>query len=422
LLFEKVGLVPRRYPLLTRTAAVVLSLTASGLFAWPSGATAKRSGRPGRVQVGVDVLESEKFAPFRGKHIGLITNHTGLDAQGRSTVDLLSHAAGVQLVALFSPEHGLAGNNDDRVSSTKDAATGLPIYSLYAETRRPTDAMLQGIDTLVFDVQDAGVRFYTYTATMAYCMEEAAKHNIAFYVLDRPNPLGGEIVEGPVLDADKTGFTGYFALPVRYGLTIGELAQFFNAENHINCELHVIAMKNWHRNYFFESTGARWVPPSPNLRTLKGSILYPGLEILQNAGVSVGRGTETPFEEFGAPWINGDEVAADLNARQLPGLRFTGQPFIPVVGLYGGQRCGGVAVRVTDKQTVRSMRMGVEIATILKKLYPTQFDPAKLVFLVAHAGTIRQLQDGALPEQIVASWESQLHDFDALRRKYFLYK
>jgi uncharacterized protein YbbC (DUF1343 family) len=422
LLFEKVGLVPRRYPLLTRTAAVVLSLTASGLFAWPAGATAKRSGRPGRVQVGVDVLESEKFAPFRGKHIGLITNHTGLDAQGRSTVDLLSHAAGVQLVALFSPEHGLAGNNDDRVSSTKDAATGLPIYSLYAETRRPTDAMLQGIDTLVFDVQDAGVRFYTYTATMAYCMEEAAKHNIAFYVLDRPNPLGGEIVEGPVLDADKTGFTGYFALPVRYGLTIGELAQFFNAENHINCELHVIAMKNWHRNYFFESTGARWVPPSPNLRTLKGSILYPGLEILQNAGVSVGRGTETPFEEFGAPWINGDEVAADLNARQLPGLRFTGQPFIPVVGLYGGQRCGGVAVRVTDKQTVRSMRMGVEIATILKKLYPTQFDPAKLVFLVAHAETIRQLQEGALPEQIVASWESQLHDFDALRRKYFLYK
>jgi len=417
-----VGLVPRRNQLLTRTAAVVLSLAASGSFALPAGATAKRSGRRGRVQVGVDVLASEKFAPFRGKHIGLITNHTGLDAQGRSTVDLLSHAAGVQLVALFSPEHGLAGNNDDRVSSTKDAATGLPIYSLYAETRRPTDAMLRGIDTLVFDVQDAGVRFYTYTATMAYCMEEAAKHNIAFYVLDRPNPLGGEIVEGPVLDADKTSFTGYFALPVRYGLTIGELAQFFNAENHINCELHVVAMKNWHRNYFFESTGARWVPPSPNLRTLKGSILYPGLEILQNAGVSVGRGTETPFEEFGAPWINGDEVAAELNARQLPGLRFTGQPFSPVVGLYGGQRCGGVAVRVTDKQTVRSMRMGVEIATILKKLYPTQFDPAKLVFLVANAETIRQLQEGALPEQIVASWESPLHDFDALRRKYFLYK
>jgi uncharacterized protein YbbC (DUF1343 family) len=352
----------------------------------------------------------------------LITNHTGLDAQGRSTVDLLSHTPGVQLVALFSPEHGLAGNNDERVSSTKDAATGLPTYSLYAETRRPTDAMLQGIDTLVFDVQDAGVRFYTYTTTMAYCMEEAAKHNIAFYVLDRPNPLGGEIVEGPVLDADKTSFTGYYPLPVRYGLTIGELAQFLNTENHINCELHVIAMKNWHRNYFYESTGSRWVPPSPNLRTLKGSILYPGLEILQSAGVSVGRGTEAPFEEFGAPWINGDEVAAELNARHLPGLRFTDQPFIPVVGLYGGQRCGGVAVRVTDKQAVRSMSMGIEIAAILKKLYPTNLDPAKLLFLVANADTIRQLQEGMSPEQIVASWSNQLNDFDTLRRKYYLYK
>ena len=407
--------------LLTRTAAVVIFFTTGGVLSTPARST-KHSGRPGRVQVGLDVLESEKFAPLRGRHVGLITNHTGLDAQGRSTVELLTHAPGVQLVALFSPEHGLAGNNDERVASTKDAATGLPIYSLYAETRRPTDAMLQGIDTLVFDVQDAGVRFYTYTTTMAYCMEEAAKHNIAFYVLDRPNPLGGEIVEGPVLDADKTSFTGYYPLPVRYGLTIGELAQFLNTENHINCELHAIAMKNWHRNYFYESTGSRWVPPSPNLRTLKGSILYPGLEILQNAGVSVGRGTEAPFEEFGAPWINGDEVAAELNARHLPGLRFTGQPFIPVVGLYGGQRCGGVAVRVIDKQAVRSMSMGIEIAAILKKLYPANFDPAKLLLLVANADTIRQLQEGASPEQIIAGWSNQLNDFDILRRKYYLYK
>jgi uncharacterized protein YbbC (DUF1343 family) len=375
------------------------------------------------VQVGIDVLEAEKFAPLRGKHVGLITNHTGLDSQGRSTVDLLSHAPGVQLVALFSPEHGLAGRNEDeRIASTKDAATGLPIYSLYAETRRPTDSMLQGIDTLVFDVQDAGVRFYTYLTTMGYCMEEAAKHNIGFYVLDRPNPLGGEIVEGPMLDADKTSFTAYFPLPVRYGLTIGEIAKFLNTENHINCDLHVVEIKNWHRNYFYESTGLRWLPPSPNLRTLKGSILYPGLEILQSAGVSVGRGTETPFEEFGAPWINGDEVAAALNAQHLPGLHFTGQPFIPVVGLYGGQRCGGVAIRVGDKQAVRSMRMGIEIATILKRLYPNNLDPAKLTFLIANAETIRQLQEAVPPEQIVASWSTDLNTFDNLRRKYVLYK
>jgi uncharacterized protein YbbC (DUF1343 family) len=400
-----------------RFAAFLLCFSAPG-----HAAKTTHSGRPGRVQVGLDVLEAEKFATLRGKHIGLITNHTGLDALGRSNIDLLSHAPGVQLVALFSPEHGLAGHNDERVASTRDAATGLPIYSLYAETLRPTDAMLQGIDTLVFDVQDAGVRFYTYLSTMGYCMEEAAKRNIAFYVLDRPNPLGGELVEGPMLDPDKTSFTAYFPLPVRYGLTIGELAQLFNAENHIACDLHVVAMKNWHRNYFFESTGSRWIPPSPNLRTLKGAVLYPGLEILQNAGVSVGRGTETPFEEFGAPWINGDQVASALNARHLPGVRFSAQPFIPVVGLYMGERCGGVAVRVTDRQAVRSMRVGLEIATILKQLYPSNFDPNKLLLLTGNAETVRQLQDVTPPDQIVASWSAQLAAFDATRRKYFLYK
>ena len=382
----------------------------------------KHRGRPGRVQTGLDVLEAQKFAALRGKHIGLITNHTGVDSQGRTTVDSLSKAAGVQLVALFSPEHGLLGRNDERVSSSKDAATGLPVYSLYGETLRPTDEMLQGIDAIVFDIQDAGVRFYTYTVTMAYSMEEAAKRHIAFYVLDRPNPIGGEIIEGPVLDPDKTNFVGYFPLPVRYGLTIGELAQLFNTENHIGCDLHVVAMKNWHRNYFFESTGVRWVPPSPNLRTTKGAVLYPGLEILQNAGVSVGRGTETPFEEFGAPWINGEEVAAALNSRHLAGLHFVNQPFIPVTGLYSGQRCGGVGVRIMDKQAVRSMRMGMEIAIALKKLYPEKFDPAKLITLVGNDKTIQQLQDGVPAEQIVASWAEDLKSFDAMRKKYFLYK
>jgi uncharacterized protein YbbC (DUF1343 family) len=386
-----------------------------------SGA-AKRTGHAARVQTGLDVLESQKFAPLRGKHVGVITNHTGVDSQGRSTVDVLSRASGLKLVALFSPEHGLAGRNDEKISSSKDPATGLPVHSLYGETLRPTDEMLKGIDTLIFDVQDAGVRFYTYTTTMAYCMEEAAKRNIAFFVLDRPNPLGGEIVEGPMLDADKTNFVGYFPLPVRYGLTIGELAQLFNTENHIGADLHVIAMRNWHRNYFFESTGIKWIPPSPNLRTIKGSILYPGIEILQNAGVSVGRGTQAPFEEFGAPWLDGEEVAAALTERHLPGLHFTAQPFIPIVGLYSGQRCGGVAVRITDRFSVRSMRMGVEIAAILQKLYPKQFDPEKLLLLVGNSDTIQQLQAGAAPEKIAASWSTALTAFDQIRRKYFLYK
>jgi uncharacterized protein YbbC (DUF1343 family) len=388
----------------------------------PADSVSKHSRHAARVQTGLDVLESQKFAPLRGKHVGLITNHTGLDSQGRSTVDVLSHAAGVQLIALFSPEHGLAGRNDEKITSSKDPATGLPVHSLYGEALRPTDEMLKGIDALVFDVQDAGVRFYTYTATMAYCMEEAAKRQIAFFVLDRPNPLGGEIVEGPMLDADKTNFVGYFPLPVRYGLTIGELAQLFNAENHIGADLHVIAMKNWHRNYFFESTGIKWIPPSPNLRTTKGSILYPGIEILQNAGVSVGRGTQTPFEEFGAPWLNGDDVASALNGRHLPGLHFTAQPFIPIVGLYSGERCGGVAVRITERGAVRSMRMGLEIAMILHRLYPQQFDPEKLLLLIGNSDTIQQLQSGAAPEKIVASWATSLSTFDQIRRKYFLYK
>jgi uncharacterized protein YbbC (DUF1343 family) len=345
-----------------------------------------------------------------------------VDAQGRSNVDLLSHASSLQFVALFSPEHGLAGRNNEKIASSKDPSTGLPVYSLYGETNRPTDEMLKGIDALVFDIQDAGVRFYTYTVTMAYCMEEAAKRNIAFFVLDRPNPMGGEIVEGPMLDPDKTNFVAYFPLPVRYGLTIGELAQLFNAENHIGADLHVVAMKNWHRNYFFESTGMKWIPPSPALRTVKGSILYPGIEILQSPGVSVGRGTQAPFEEFGAPWMNGDEVAAALNERHIPGVHFAAQPFIPVSGPYSGERCGGVSIRITDRFAVRSMRMGLEIAEILQKMYPKDFDTAKLVGLVGNADTVQQLQSGVAPEKIVAGWSDALSNFDKVRRKYFLYK
>jgi len=282
--------------------------------------------------------------------------------------------------------------------------------------------MLQGIDALVFDIQDAGVRFYTYTVTMGYCMEEAAKRHIAFYVLDRPNPIGGEIVEGPMLDADKTSFVAYYPLPVRYGLTIGELAQFFNSENHINADLHVIAMKNWHRNYFFESTGLRWVPPSPNLRTMKGAITYPGLEILQNAGVSVGRGTETPFEQFGAPWMDGDKVAAALNSAQLPGLKFVAQSFIPVSGLYMGRRCGGVSIRIGDRNAVRAMRLGIEVAALLEKMYPRDFDVEKTITLLGNAETVQKLKDGVLAGEIGKSWLGSLAEFDQTRRRYFLYK
>ena len=377
------------------------------------------------VQTGLDVLESQKFAPLVGKRVGLITNHTGKDSQGRSAIEVLTHAAGVHLVALFSPEHGLRGLADEKISSSKDNVTGLPVYSLYGETLRPTTDMLAGIDALVFDIQDAGVRFYTYTTTLAYCMEEAAKRHITFYVLDRPNPVGGKIVEGPVLDSDKTSFTAYAALPVRYALTIGELAQLFNIENGIHCDLHVIAMKNWHRRFFYDETGLPWIPPSPNLRTVTGAILYPGLEILQNAGVSVGRGTETPFEEFGAPWMNGEEVATRLNDRNLAGLRFAARSFTPAAGLYTGERCGGVAVQIPqgkDRGAVRSMLLGMEIASVLHQLYPTHFDPAKLLVLVGNSETMAALQAGDPPAKIVLGWSQKLAAFEKIRRKYLLYK
>lgn len=409
----------RAFATLALVGSMLSLLSAGASRAWP---LPKRSGHAARVQVGLDVLEAEKFAPLRGKHVGLITNHTGVDSQGRRNIDVLAKAPGMTLVALFSPEHGLAGRADEKVGTTKDPTTSLPVYSLYGDTRRPTDEMLQGIDALVFDIQDAGVRFYTYTATMGYCMEEAAKRKISFYVLDRPNPMGGEIVEGPMLDSDKTSFVAYFPLPVRYGLTIGELAQFFNGENHIGADLHVITMRNWHRNYFFESTGIKWIPPSPALRTAKGSVLYPGIEILQNSGVSVGRGTQAPFEEFGAPWMNGEEVAAALNERHLPGLRFAAKDFIPIGGPHSGERCGGVSILVTDRFTARTMRLGMEISEILQRLYPKDFDTDKLVGLVGNADTVQQVKDGVAPEKIVASWSDSLKSFDQVRRKYFLYK
>ena len=267
------------------------------------------SASAAQTLTGIDVLEAQKFAPLAGKRVGIITNQTGIDRNRRSTIDLLAHAPGVKLVALLSPEHGIRGTLDSRVSSTKDEATGLPVYSLYGETERPTDSMLAGLDVLVFDIQDAGVRFYTYITTMGYAMEAAAAHHVAFYVLDRPDPLGGERIEGPMLDRDRTNFVGYFPMPVRMAMTLGEMAQMFNAEKKIGCDLHVIRMQNWRRQMWFSDTGLPWVNPSPNLRSAEDGILYPGLEILQAGGVSVGRGTTQPF---GSCWARPGFAARNL--------------------------------------------------------------------------------------------------------------
>jgi uncharacterized protein YbbC (DUF1343 family) len=371
---------------------------------------------------GIDVLEAQGFAPLAGKRVGLITNQTGIDRNRRSTIDLLAHAPGVKLVALFSPEHGIRGSFDERVSSTTDEATGLPVYSLYGETERPTDAMLAGLDVLVFDVQDAGVRFYTYITTMGYAMETAAAHHIAFYVLDRPDPLGGERIEGPLLDRERTNFVGYFPMPVRMAMTLGEMAQMFNAEKKIGSDLHIIRMQNWQRRMWFSDTGLPWVNPSPNVRSPEAEILYPGLEILQAGGVSVGRGTTRPFELIGAPWVHGEELAAFLNGRAIPGVRFEAEKFTPNSGLYEGELCEGVRVALTDRDALQSMRMGIEIALALGKLYPGKFKAAKMIFLVGNAATLKQLADGKDPAAIVASWKTDLESFRRVRAKYLLYQ
>jgi uncharacterized protein YbbC (DUF1343 family)/CubicO group peptidase (beta-lactamase class C family) len=377
--------------------------------------------RSDQTLAGIDVLEQENFAPLQGKTVGLITNQTGVDREGRRTIDVLAHAPGVKLAAIFSPEHGIFGKEDASVSSSTDAATGLPIYSLYGETRRPTDEMLHGLDALVYDIQDAGVRFYTFTTTMLYTMQAAAQHHIPFYVLDRPDPINGITMEGPMLDPDKLSFVAPFPEPVRYAMTLGELAQMFNAEDKIGVDLHVIQMKDWHREDYFEQTGLAWVAPSPNLRSLTAEIPYPGLEILQAGGVSVGRGTDTPFELLGAPWIQGMQLADELNRKFVPGVRFVATQFTPNSGLYSGQLCQGVSLVITDRASVNSMLMGLVIAAALNKLYPDHFSLDKMIELVGNADTIAKLKSGEDPYRIVWDWQDDLDNFRKMRAKYLIY-
>lgn len=377
--------------------------------------------RTDETLAGIDVLEQENFAALQGKTVGLITNQTGVDREGRRTIDVLAHAPCVKLAAIFSPEHGIFGKEDENVAPSKDAATGLPIYSLYGGTRRPTDEMLRGLDALVFDIQDAGVRFYTYTTTMEYAMEAAAQHHIAFFVLDRPDPIDGITIEGPMLDADKLNFVGPFPMPVRYAMTLGELAQMFNGENKIGADLHVIQMKDWHREDPFEATGLAWSAPSPNLRSVSAALPYPGIEILQAGGVSVGRGTDTPFELFGAPWIQASQLAEELNRDFVPGVRFVPTSFTPNSDPYKEQLCQGIALVITDRASLNSMLMGLEIAAALNKLYPANFSLDKMIELVGNAETIAKLKSGESPMRIVWDWQADLDNFRKMRAKYLIY-
>ncbi len=397
---------------------------------WPSPqALTREVERPQRPAVaetgivlnGIDVLRREGFRLLEGRRIGLITNHTGRARDGTSTIDLLAAAPHVKLVALFSPEHGLRGQADEPVGDGVDEKTGLPVYSLYGPRRRPTAEMLRDLDTLVFDVQDIGARFYTYITTMGYALEEAAARGIRFIVLDRPNPIGGEDVEGPVADPDALSFTAYHPIPIRHGMTIGELALLFNAERKIGADLHVVRMEGWKRSYWFDQTSQEWVNPSPNMRSLTAAALYPGIALLETTNVSVGRGTDRPFELFGAPWMDGQRVAEELNRRGLPGVRFIPIRFTPRASTFAGQECHGVAIVVTERAALRPVRLGLEIAVLLRRLYPTQWQVEAFGRLLAHRQSLELLKSGADAETIERSWQAELERFQQIRRRYLLY-
>jgi uncharacterized protein YbbC (DUF1343 family) len=328
-----------------------------------------------KVLLGIDVLEAQGFESLKGKQVGLITNQTGVDSEGRSTADVLARAPGVKLIALFSPEHGIRGRiaHGQEVETIIDQKTHLPVYSLYGATQRPTPEMLNAIDVLVFDMQDVGVRFYTYITTMGMAMEEASRRGIPFMVLDRPDPLGGTVVEGMVLDPRIRHFTAYYSIPVRYGFTAGELAQWYNDTARLNAQVKVVQMINWKRPYFWEDTRLDFVGPSPNIQTPAQALLYAGIGMFEAANVSVGRGTDRPFFQFGAPWIDGQRLARLLQKARLPGVRFEPAEFVPESDLYAAQRCEGVRMKVLDREQIRPVDIFVTAACILRDLYPKEF-------------------------------------------------
>jgi uncharacterized protein YbbC (DUF1343 family) len=374
-----------------------------------------------KVLNGIDVLYRQNFKPLAGKRVGLITNHTGLAADGTPTIDLLFRSDVCELVALFSPEHGIRGTLDGRIGSSVDAATGLPVYSLYGDTRKPKPEMLQRIEALVFDVQDIGARFYTYITTMGYCMEAAAEARIPIYVLDRPNPIGGVQVEGPMLDSDKTSFIGYMPLPIRHGMTVGELARYFNRENAIGATLHVIQMEGWHREFYYSDTGQLWINPSPNIRNMNAAILYPGLCLLERTDVSLGWGTDRPFEIVGAPWIEPRRFAAALREARPAGVDFVPIFFTPEERRHSGKECGGVNISITNREEIHSVLVGLTIISVLSRLYSDDFEIDPVLDFLGNTKAMQRLRSGMSPAEVLQADRKEFEEFMDKRRKFLIY-
>jgi uncharacterized protein YbbC (DUF1343 family)/CubicO group peptidase (beta-lactamase class C family) len=419
-------------------AALPLNVSAKEELHWKSitgyneAQTAARhvAVRNGMVLSGIDVLESQNFDRVRAttgkKRIGVLTNQTGVDAQGRRTIDVLAQAPGISLEAIFSPEHGVTGTLDTTdVGNSRDAATGVAVHSVYGAKdadRHPPLDVLKNLDAVVVDIQNAGVRFYTYESTLGYFLEGAAKAGIEIVVLDRPDPITGSFVQGPTSDAGHEIFTNYFSVPVRHGMTMGELAKMFNAERNTNAKLTVVPMTGWMRGDWYDSTGLAWVSPSPNLRSLTGATLYPGVGLVEGTNVSVGRGTDTPFEVLGAPWIKGREFTQYLNARNISGVRFVPVNFTPDASNYAGQKCEGVNLIVTERNAFDAPELGIELASALHKLYPDQFQMERMKELLLNESAYSAIAEGQDPRRIADDWREPLEKFQQLREKYLIYK
>lgn len=377
----------------------------------------------GQVKTGLDVLIEENFQPLAGKRVGLATNQTGVSSDGRRNIDVFAHAPNLKLTAIFSFEHGIAGTRDDnRIESSVDEATGVPIYSLYnADVRKPTPDMLKNVDVLVYDKQDNGARFYTSVTSMAYVMEAAAENHIPYYVLDRPNGINGIDIGGTLLDAKYVSFVTYMpGFPIRHGMTMGEMARYFNGEKKLGADLHVVRMKGWKRSMWFDETGLEWVNPSPNIRNLTEAILYPGTCLLEGRQVSVGRGTDTPFEIVGAPWYRAREVAAYLNGLKMPGVRFVYRRFRPTASVYKGEECNGLDVQIVDRAAFDPVRIGMELLAATIRFHPGKFEPT--MRLLGSDEVLAELKAGKSGREILDAARPQLEQFRKIRAKYLLYE
>jgi uncharacterized protein YbbC (DUF1343 family) len=383
------------------------------------------------VTNGIDVLEESQFAQLAAlaqKHggklrVGLLTNQTGLDAHGRRTIDVLAAAPNLQLKLIFSPEHGIQGTLDkEGIKDEKDPGTRLPVISLYGDQRRPSLDTLRSLDALIIDLQDAGVRFYTYETVVRYFLEAAGQTGTDIVVLDRPDPVGGEFVQGPLSDSGSESYVNVAPIPVRHGMTLGELAQYFNGEYKLHAALAVVALKGWQRGDWFDSTGLVWTNPSPNLRSLQAAILYPAVGLIETTNISVGRGTDTPFEYVGAPWIDGPALARVLNARFLPGVRFVPVEFTPKAPYpYADQVCHGIELIVIDRNVLDSPELGLEIASAIHKVSGDKFRLDKINTLLANKSVLDGLLAGRDPQRIAEDWREQLSEFNAKRKAYLLY-